>query len=283
MVFSVSHQKAPWFQNTRKVGSRGGVDRQLTREWTHSNTFWGLLGSRDQTIYALMLELSAQDERFDLSTIVQILEDRGQLERAGGAAYIASLLDGVIPDPALVKRHVESIQRKAQLRRLQMVGEKLVHRASESGVDPSRILLDLSNSLKQLQLGRDLNGDLLPYVPADLSRRPEILRLSQVEARDVDWLWRPYLANHMLAMLSGDPGAGKTYIAMAICAAVTLGHEPSTGVPSNPSDVLCLSVENAPEYVCFVRVSTSWVATLLAFIFCGDLLLVKANTRSAVL
>lgn len=208
-----------------------------------------LVGSRDQSIYALMLELSAEGERFALSTIVQVLEDRGQLEQAGGIPYVASLIDGVVLEPSLVKRHVESIQRNGQLRRLQTVGENLMGKARETGADPRRMLLELSKTLTELQTGRDLNGDLLPYEPADLSRRPEILTLSQVEARDIDWLWRPYLPNQMLAMLSGDPGAGKTYIAMAISAAVTLGYEPNTGMPNSPADVLCLSVENSPEYV----------------------------------
>jgi DNA repair protein RadA/Sms len=208
-----------------------------------------LVGSREQIVYALMLELSAEDERFNLSTFVQILEDRGQLEKAGGAPYVASLIDGAVSEPSLVKRHVESIQRKAQLRRLQAVGEQLMRRACETGADPGRMMLELSKTITELQTGRDLNGDFLPYEPADLSRHAEILTLSQVEARDVGWLWRPYLPNQMLAMLSGDPGAGKTYVALAICAAVTLGYEPNTGAPSSAADVLCLSVENSPEYV----------------------------------
>jgi replicative DNA helicase len=215
-----------------------------------------LVGSWDQIVYALMLELSADDQRFELTTIVQALEERGQLEQAGGCPYMASLIDGAVTEPSLVKRHVESIQRIAQLRRLRSVGESLVRKASETGADPSCLLLDFSKVVTELQMGRDLNGDLLPYKPSDLSRRPEILTLSKVVAQEVDWLWRPYLPNQMLAMLSGDPGAGKTYIALAICAAVTLGHEPNTGRPSKPADVLCLSVENSPEYVLRPRFDT---------------------------
>ena len=80
-------------------------------------------------------------------------------------------------------------------------------------------------------------------------RRPELLTLSQVEAREVDWLWRPYLASGMLAMLSGDPGAGKTFIGLAIAADLTIGRVPSTAEPCPPGDVLYLSLENSPAYV----------------------------------
>jgi len=45
-------------------------------------------------------------------------------------------------------------------------------------------------------------------------------------------------------MLSGDPGAGKTFVALAIAAAITSGRKPCTGEPCFPAHVLYLSVEN---------------------------------------
>jgi RecA-family ATPase len=84
---------------------------------------------------------------------------------------------------------------------------------------------------------------------AQPSRHPELLKLSDVQARSVDWLWQPYLALGMLGMLSGDPGAGKTFISLAIAAALTVGRAPYSGEPCRPADVLYLSVENSPEYV----------------------------------
>ncbi len=65
----------------------------------------------------------------------------------------------------------------------------------------------------------------------------------------MDWLWKPYLANGMLAMLSGDPGAGKTFISLAIAADLTLGRVPSTAESCAPGDVLYMSLENSPPHV----------------------------------
>jgi hypothetical protein len=207
------------------------------------------VGRADQSVYELMLELSADGENFDVGTLLQTLEDRGQLDKVIRPGDLASLIDGIVPEPGLVKCRVETIQRLAQLRRLYSVGENLIRKAGETGADPGHLLLQLSDTVHRIQGGCDPDGDLLPVGPRNLLRQPEIINLSQVEAREVDWLWRPYLPNRMLAMLSGDPGAGKTYIAMAISAAVTLGKEPQTHKPAEPADVLYLSMENSPEYV----------------------------------
>ena len=208
-----------------------------------------LMGRADQTIYALMLELSEDGEPFDLTTLAQILEERGQLEQVGGHAYLGLLVNGAVPDPGLVKRHVETIKRFSQLCQLQSLAETLDCDVNAPSADPDHLLQRLASAVQFLQAGYHLDGDLVPGGPRDVSRRPEILTLSRVGAREVDWLWSPYLANLMLAMLSGDPGAGKTYIALAIGAAVTIGREPYTNESRNPADVLYLSVENSPAHV----------------------------------
>ncbi len=208
-----------------------------------------LVGSRDQAIYALMLELSEDGEPFDPVVLAQMLEERGQLDRIGGGEYLGSLVDGAMPDPGLVKRHVETIRRLSQLRRLLSVAETLGREINSLGADPVQLLQRCTDAFQLLRSGHDLHGDLLPFGPGDVSRRPEILTLSRVEALEVDWLWPPYLANRMLAMLSGDPSVGKTYLTLAIASAVTLGRQPYTSLPRNPADVLYLSVENSPEHV----------------------------------
>jgi hypothetical protein len=84
---------------------------------------------------------------------------------------------------------------------------------------------------------------------APLQRRAELLALSEVEAREVSWLWDPYLAFGALAMLSGDPASGKTFVALAIAAAVTVGKIPYASSSCAPCDVLYLSKENSAEHV----------------------------------
>lgn len=78
---------------------------------------------------------------------------------------------------------------------------------------------------------------------------PQIEQLSNVEAKPVDWIWKPYLANGMLAMLSGDPDGGKTFIALAIAAAFSRGRVPYTDEHRPPLPTLYMSIENATAHV----------------------------------
>jgi Bifunctional DNA primase/polymerase, N-terminal/AAA domain/SMODS and SLOG-associating 2TM effector domain 1 len=78
--------------------------------------------------------------------------------------------------------------------------------------------------------------------------RADLICLATVAPRAVDWLWEPYIPARMLTMISGDPGAGKTFIALAVAACFTTGRTPD-GQPCEPINVLYLSVENAPAEV----------------------------------
>lgn len=205
------------------------------------------VGSADQAIYAAMLQLAENGENFDHLVLAQALEGRGEV--ANGGAYLGKLIDGALSDPDIVKRHAATLQRLSQLRTLRLLGETLERETCELGADPSVLLERAQKRIESLRAGYDLDNNLLPYAPRDLAHHPEILTLSNVQACEVEWLWRPYLANGMLAMLSGDPGAGKTYIALAIAAALTIGRVPYTGDPCSEVDVLYLSVENSAEHV----------------------------------
>jgi hypothetical protein len=76
---------------------------------------------------------------------------------------------------------------------------------------------------------------------------PNIRPLSSVKAGKVDWLWEPYLPLGMLAMLSGDPGVGKTWTALALAASLTVGRTPYTNAPRPPGSVLYFTVENTEQ------------------------------------
>jgi hypothetical protein len=58
----------------------------------------------------------------------------------------------------------------------------------------------------------------------------DIVYLADLEPQPVKWPRQHRLAAGTLAMLSGEPGSGKTWVALAIAAALTRGCDPFTGV-----------------------------------------------------
>ena len=51
----------------------------------------------------------------------------------------------------------------------------------------------------------------------------KLIRMNEVEAQEINWLWYPYIPFGKITVIQGDPGDGKTTVVLAIAAAVTTG------------------------------------------------------------
>ena len=64
-----------------------------------------------------------------------------------------------------------------------------------------------------------------------------IINMADVEAVAVKWLWKPYIPLGKITIIQGDPGEGKTTLALSIAAALTQGenlpNEVETKAPMN--------------------------------------------------
>lgn len=67
----------------------------------------------------------------------------------------------------------------------------------------------------------DRDVDFLCLAQSEL----DIVPLSTVEREEITWLWYPYIPLKKLTMVEGDPSSGKTYLIMAIAAAITRGYQ----------------------------------------------------------
>lgn len=81
--------------------------------------------------------------------------------------------------------------------------------------------------------------------------KPKITCLNDVEMEEVNWLWYMFLACKKITMLEGDPGQGKTFLALAIIAIITNGwpFPDKTGKPDRkrvrePRNVLYMTAED---------------------------------------
>lgn len=72
----------------------------------------------------------------------------------------------------------------------------------------------------------------------------EILRLLDVPLQEVKWLWYPYIPFGKITIIQGDPGEGKTTLALRLAAACTTGQAlPGMEVPE-PFNVIYQTAED---------------------------------------
>ena len=80
-----------------------------------------------------------------------------------------------------------------------------------------QVLELISASLPQRWRDWDRTIDTLCLAMAELDMQP----LSEVNPEEIVWLWDPYIPLKKLTLVEGDPSSGKTYLLLAIAAAVT--------------------------------------------------------------
>lgn len=75
-----------------------------------------------------------------------------------------------------------------------------------------------------------------------------MIRMSEVEVKEVSWLWKPYIPFGKMTLLQGNPGEGKTYAAMKIIAACTNRITlPGMDEPPEPFNVIYQTAEDGLE------------------------------------
>ncbi len=85
----------------------------------------------------------------------------------------------------------------------------------------------------------------MPLVPA-----------SQIESRPIAWLWPWYLARGYLTMLDGDPGLGKSWLTLDLCARLSKGRPFPNGAASlGPANSILLTSEDGTADIIKARLA----------------------------
>jgi hypothetical protein len=153
----------------------------------------------------------------------QLLEAIGIVHARGEAVTLESVMDAV--DTAYPNGG-----KKRQLDRLCEIADDYTY-----PLDPLWLAKRISEAHAQRESKRE--------------RAPILVRMADVEPEEVEFLWLPYLPKGKLTLLEGDPGLGKTWLALALAAAVSRGLPlPGLdGVPrgaQSPSNVIYMTAED---------------------------------------
>ena len=71
-----------------------------------------------------------------------------------------------------------------------------------------------------------------------------LIRLSEVQPVEVEWLWKPYVPLGKLTIIEGDPGVGKSFLTLAIASAGSRGNALPGDNHGEPFTSLILTAED---------------------------------------
>ena len=105
-----------------------------------------------------------------------------------------------------------------------------------------------------------LQGPCTPFNDDQGPERPAVVNLqraSELKATPISWVWPGWLARGKAHIIGGQPGAGKTTLAMKIAAAVSTGGRWPDGIAATKGNVIIWSGEDDPADTLVPRLAAS--------------------------
>jgi len=78
-------------------------------------------------------------------------------------------------------------------------------------------------------------------------KEPDLVPLSSIQCRPVDWLWQGRIPRGKLTLLVGDPGTGKSTVTMDLVARFSTGGQMPDGSTCLPGHSIILNAEDGAE------------------------------------
>lgn len=185
-----------------------------------------------------MLQISERSRIIDLVTLSEELGKVGLLEKAGGAAYLAALTDGVpIGTLSGVHEYCRIVKEKSTMRRLIMSATNLTAKCFE-GQDDAAALLELAQSqIFEITEARTESGfqSIRQIATEGFSDIAEVMRHGRQHTGvdtglvDLDAMTCG-LQRGELIIMAGHTSSGKTALAMCIAAQAAIRDEKKVGI-----------------------------------------------------
>jgi replicative DNA helicase len=187
-------------------------------------------------IFGRMTALAADATAIDLVTLKNELQRSDEIESAGGAAYLASLTDGM-PRAVNVEHYAQIIKEKATLRRLIQVSNEIMARSYQNEEQAGDILQDIERSIfeianRQFQSGF---GPIAPMVDAVYKEIEKVSnRKTMVTGVETGFARFDQMTAGLhpadLIIVAARPGLGKTSLCLNIAQHVALKKHQCVGI-----------------------------------------------------
>jgi replicative DNA helicase len=199
-------------------------------------------------IYYAMRTIFDRSGRIDIVTLSEELEHQEALDKVGGTAYLASLMDSA-PDVANVEHYARIVKEKATARRIISVGQ----RAMRDGLSQERPVADLLNAVagEIFDIAQEaIPGGFRPLSEA-VTHTIEVMEQSQRQQGMLSGLPTGFeKLNHLtsgfnrsdLIIIAARPSVGKTAFSLNIAQHMALRSGKSVGF---------FSLEMAAEQLAF--------------------------------
>ena len=95
----------------------------------------------NRLVFATMCRVKGAGHDVDLVTLCEEFGKRGEIEKAGGATYLATLTDGVpVGTSVAVSEYARIVREKSVMRRLSVAGQNIVARCAEGVGTPTELV-----------------------------------------------------------------------------------------------------------------------------------------------
>lgn len=188
-----------------------------------------------RAIYQAILFLAEKGEPVDLLTVTDTLRGRGELDKAGGATYVASLAN-VVPTAANAAYYAQIVSEKSLLRSLIHAAANIAQQGYDGGGEVSQLLDQAEKAIFDISQRRRRNG-FSPIRDVLVETMDQLERLAQNKGgttgvptfRDLDRLLSGLHPSDLI-IVAARPGMGKTSFCLNIAQNVAVKHRTTVAV-----------------------------------------------------
>lgn len=191
----------------------------LVLQYLRPDKFYSL---QNQKIFSAMLDLYNEGTQGDILSVIEKLRQKGELEAAGGAAYVSELTDKV-PTSANVEYYVQIVKDQAIRRDLIKSAAKIVADAHDDTIESRAVLEEAQKEIFDLTDGtaaqsykttKEIVNQVLSKIQILYQNKTSLTGIS-TGFTDLDNMTSGFQPSEMI-ILGARPSIGKTAMALSM-------------------------------------------------------------------